>query len=79
MEETRRQLECPPDPPELTESLRHSTGKISDVATFVTDLILKYDVLEYIGRVHPDKPSTIKETSDDVAMCSLSSSRTDSK
>ena len=33
-EETRRQLECPPDPPALTESPRESTGKISDVATF---------------------------------------------
>ena len=50
-EETRRQLECPPDPPALTESPRESTGKISDVATFVTDLLKKYDVKEYIGTV----------------------------
>ena len=50
-EETRRQLECPPDPPALTESPRESTGKISDVATFLTDLLKKYDVKEYIGTI----------------------------
>ena len=50
-EETRRQLECPPDPPALTESPRDSTGKISDVATFVTDLLQKYDVKKYIRTV----------------------------
>ena len=78
MEETRIELECPPDHPELTESPRDSAGKISDVATFVADLILKYNVKEYIGIVHPDEPSTIKETRYDVAMYSLSSSGSDS-
>ena len=50
-EETRRQLECPPDPPALTESPKESTGKISDVATFVTDLLQKYYVKKYIRTV----------------------------
>ena len=78
MEEKRIELDCPPDPLALTESPRDSTGKISDVATFVTDLILIYDVLEYIGTVQQDESSTIKETSDDVAICSLSSFGSDS-
>ena len=55
-----------------------NTGKRSDVATFVTDLILKYDVKKYIGTVQSDESWTIKETSDDVAMYSLSSSGSDS-
>ena len=50
-EETRRQLECPPDPPALTESPKENTGKMSDVATFLTDVLEKYDVKEYIGTV----------------------------
>ena len=76
-----RELEFPPYPPVVTGSPSESTGKRSDVATFVTDLILKYDVknrLEYIGTVQQDESWTIKETSDDVAMSSLSSSGSDS-
>ena len=38
MEETRRELDSPPDLPSET------TGKRSDAATFVTDLLQKYDV-----------------------------------
>ena len=39
----------------------------------------EYELLEYIGTVQSDESWTIKETSDDVAMSSLSSSGTDSK
>ena len=72
-----RELDFPPDPPAVTGSPSDSSGKRSDVATFVTDLIFIYDVLQYIGTVQQDESSTIKETIDDVAMCSLSSSGTD--
>ena len=47
-EETRKDLDSPPDPPSKT------TGKRSDAATFVTDLLQKYDVKEYIGTVQSD-------------------------
>ena len=40
-EKTRRELDCPPDPPVVTGSPSDNAGKISDVATFVTDVILK--------------------------------------
>ena len=36
-DETRRELDSPPDHPSET------TGKISDAATFVTDLLQKHD------------------------------------
>ena len=36
-DETRRELDNPPDPPSET------TDKISDAATFVTDLLQKHD------------------------------------
>ena len=36
-DETRRELDSPPDPPSET------TDKISDAATFVTDLLQKHD------------------------------------
>ena len=74
MEETRIEFDCPPDAPALRESPSDSTGKISDVATFVTDLYLEYYVLEYIGTVQSEESSTIKETIDDVDISSLSSS-----
>ena len=78
MQETSRELDFPPDPPAVKGSPSDSSGKRSDVATFVTDLYLEYDVLAYIGTVQSDESWTIKETSDDVAMYSLSSSGSDS-
>ena len=77
-QETSRELDFPPYPPAVTGSPSESSGKRSDVATFVTDLILKYDVLEYLETVEPDESSTIRETWYDVAMYSLSSSGSDS-
>ena len=50
-----RELDFPPDPPAVTGSPSDSSGKRSDVATFVTDLILNYDVKEYIGTVDSDE------------------------
>ena len=47
-EETRKELDSPSDPPSET------SGKRSDAATFVTDLLQKYDVKEYIGTVQSD-------------------------
>ena len=70
-EETRRELDSPPDPPSKT------TGKRSDAATFVTDLLQKYDVKEYIGTVQSDESSITKEISDDVDIYSLFSSGRD--
>ena len=67
-----------PYPPSVKGSPSDSSGKRSDAATFVTDLIFIYDVLQYIETVQEDEASTIKETSDDVAMYSLSSSGSDS-
>ena len=77
-QETSRELDFPPDPPSVKGSPSDSSGKRSDAATFVTDLIFIYDVLEYIGTVQSDDSSTIEETGDDVAMGSLSSSGSDS-
>ena len=53
-----RELEFPPYPPVVTGSPSESTGKRSDVATFVTDLILKYDVkniLEQFSKMSPEQ------------------------
>ena len=70
-EETRKELDSPPDPPSET------TGKRSDAATFVTDLLQKYDVKEYIGTVQSDESSITKEISDDVDIYSFFSSGSD--
>ena len=70
-EETRRELDSPPDLPSET------TGKTSDAATFVTDLLQNYDVKEYIGTVQSDESSITKEISDDVDIYSLFSSGRD--
>ena len=70
-EETRRELNSPPDLPSET------TGKRSDAATFVTDLLQKYDVKEYIRTVQSDESSITKEISDDVDIYSLFSSGSD--
>ena len=59
-------MDSPPDPPSET------SGKTSDAATFVTDLLQKYDVKEYIGTVQSDESSITKERSDDVDIYSLS-------
>ena len=37
-----REWDCPPDPTSVSRSPVDSTGKRSDVATFVTDLYLEY-------------------------------------
>ena len=70
-DETRRELDSPPDPPSET------TGKRSDAATFLTDLLQKYDVKEYIGTVQSDESSITKEISDDVDIYSFFSSGSD--
>ena len=54
-EQAKRNLDTPPDPPSVRGSPAVRTGKRLDVATFVTDLILKYDVLEYIGTIQSDE------------------------
>ena len=46
---TRKEMNSPPDPPIKT------SGKRSDAATFVTDLLQKYDVKEYIGTVQSNE------------------------
>ena len=46
MEQAKKNLDTPPDPPSVKGSPAVSTGKISDVATFVTDLLQKYSVKE---------------------------------
>ena len=70
-EETRRELDSPPDLPSET------TGKRSDAATFLTDLLQKYDVKEYIGTVQSDESSITNEISDDVDISPLFSSGSD--
>ena len=70
-DETRRELDSPPDLPSET------TDKRSDAATFVTDLLQKYDVEEYIGTVQSDESSIAKEISDDFDIYSLFSSGSD--
>ena len=77
-EQAKKNLDSPPDPPSVTGSPAESTGKRLNVATFVTDLILNYDVKEYIRPDEQDESSTIKETSDDVHNSFLSSSGSDS-
>ena len=70
-EETRKESDSTPDPPSET------TGKRSDAATFVTDLLQKYDVKEYIGTVQSDESSITKEICDDVDIYSFFSSGSD--
>ena len=41
-EETRRELDGPPDPPSVIRSPADTTGKRLDVATFVTDLLQNF-------------------------------------
>ena len=68
---TRKELDSPPDPPSKT------SGKTSDAATFVTDLLQKYDVKEYIGTVQSDESSITKKRSDNINIYSLFSSGSD--
>ena len=68
---TRKELDSPPDPPSET------SGKRSDAATFVTDLLQKYDVKEYIGTVQSDESSKVNKTNDDIDIYSLFSSGRD--
>ena len=70
-DETRRELDSPPYPPSQT------SGKTSDAGTFVTDLLQKYDVKEYIGTVQSDESSKVNETNDDIDIYSLFSSGSD--
>ena len=53
--ETSRELDFPPDPPAVRGSPSDRAGKRSDFATFVTDLLQKYEVKEYIGEVQSDE------------------------
>ena len=70
-DETRKELDSPPAPSSET------SGKRSDVATFVTDLLQKYDVKEYIGTVQSDVSSKVNDRNDDVDIYSLFSSGSD--
>ena len=50
-EQAKKNLDTPPDPPSVTGSPADSTSKRLDHATFVTDLLQKYDVKKYIRTV----------------------------
>ena len=67
-EKTRKELDSPPDA--LTPAGRNETGKRTDVASeaaaFVTDLLQKYDVQEYIGTFNPIESSVCNETEIDI-------------
>ena len=70
-EATWKELDSPPGPPSET------SGKTSDAATFVADLLQHYDVKEYIGTVQSDESSKVNEMNDDVDIYSLFSSGSD--
>ena len=64
-----KKLDSPPDHA-LTPAGRRETGKRTDVASeaaaFVTDLLQKYDVQEYIGTFNPIESSVCNETEIDI-------------
>ena len=68
-EKTRKELDSPPDALTQREE-RSETGKrtdvVSEAAAFVTDLLQKYDVQEYIGTFNPIESSVCNETEIDI-------------